>query len=347
VRNGLFLGIACVLISSGCAQRALHDVPEEPNALAECAAEPRASLSTSALPLKMPANIQATSPHEAGERLARRVVVTFAPGNLIRGDTLLWTHLTIRTLGGTVDGWLQFQSGKLRMEAATAKPRRRSPPEHVNIELGPGYFDVSRSAAYGTNLANDVLVDLLLRPGGIPIDESVLRVNELWSAKGKPLPADAVHVGLEPIRHVPGFDTIEAEIKLEYVIARAGEPNACRGLAQQRIVLATRDAVRPPLWDVGTSSMNSGRTRWLALSSPASGVFRAIFDSPTAASSFANWVRTTQATQIGPYQIGLVQQYGRQPLRPLVPVDRGTQETFQPLEPKDLKDLRPGPLGEP
>jgi hypothetical protein len=166
-----------------------------------------------------------------------------------------------------------------------------------------------------------------------------------------------VRVDLEPIRHVPGFDTIEAEIKLEYVIARVHENSArdgsvredtaCRGLTRQRVVLATREAVRPPLWDVGTSGMNSGRTRWLALSSPASGVFRAIFDSPTAASSFANWVRATQAGQIGPYQIGLVQQYGRQPMRPLVPVDRGTEETFQALEPKDLKDLRTGPLGEP
>lgn len=347
MRKALFLGVACVLVSSGCAQRVLRPVPDDPRAIAECVAEPRVSLSASVLPLKMPADILAKSPGEVSERLARRLLVSFAPGSLARGDALLWTRLQIRTLGGTLDGWLRLQSGALRIDAAASRPPRRASPEQVNIELGPGYFDVHRSAAYGTNLANAVRVDLLLRPGGIPIDESVVRVGELWSAKGKPLQPDAVRVELEPIRHVPGFDAIEGLVRLEYVIARAGESSECRGLAEQRVVLVNREAVRPPLWDVGTSSMNSGRTRWLALSNPTYGVFRAIFDSPTTASSFASWVRATQATQIGTYQIGLVQQYGRQPMRPLVPVDRGTEETFAPLEPKDLGALRPGPLGEP
>ena len=347
MRGSLVLGVAGVLVLSACAHRPVRPVPEDPRALAECVAEPGVSLSASALPIKLPPDLVTKSAGEVGERFARRLTVSFAPGSLARGDSLLWTRLLIRTLGGTLDGWLRLQSGALRIDAAVASPRRRAVREQASIELGPGYFDVSRSAVYGTNLANAVRVDLLLRPGGIPIDESLVRMRELWDAKGKPLPPEAVRIELEPIRHVPGFDTIEAEVKLEYVIARAGGGSECRGVAQQRLVLVSREAVRPPLWDIGPSSRNGGRTRWLALSDPASGVFRAIFDSPTAAASFADWVRATRAEHVGSYRIGLVQQYGRQPMRPLVPVDRGVEETFLPLSPQELGGLRSGPLGEP
>ena len=348
MRRAVLAGVACVLVLAlgACAQRSVRSIPGDPGAVTECPPEPRVSMSALALPIKMPRDLMTRSPGEVGGRLARRLTVSFAPGSLARGDSLLWTHLEIRTLGGTLDGWLKLESGSLRIDTASSGSQPRSAREQAGIEMGPGYFDVRRSAAYGAKLASAVRVDLLLRPGGIPIDESLMRVRELWAAKGKPLPADAVHVELEPIRHVPGYDTIEAEIKLEYVIARAGEGGACKGVAQQRIVLVSREDVRPPLWDLGVSSMNSGRTRWLALSEPASGVFRAIFDSPVAAASFANWVRVSQATQVGSYQIGLVP-YGRPPMRPLVPVDRRAQETFIPLEPQDFGALRPGPLGEP
>jgi hypothetical protein len=347
VRRAVLAGLVCVLALSACAQQQVRHVPEDLGSVAECAAEPRASLSALALPIEMPPGVVAKRPGEASGPLARRLTVSFAPGTLARGDSLLWTHLEVRTLGGTLDGWLKLQSGALRIDAASSSARRGSAREQAAIAMEPGLFDLRRSAAYGTNLANAVRVDLLLRPGGIPIDESLVRVRELWAAKGKPLQPDAVHVELEPIHHVPGYDTIEAEIKLEYVIARAGEGAECKGTAQQRVVLVSREDVRPPLWDIGTSSTNSGRTRWLALSDPASGVFRAIFDSPAAAASFANWVRATQATQVGPYRIGLVQRSGRQPMRPLVPVDRGIEDTFAPMTPQDLGGLRTGPLGEP
>jgi hypothetical protein len=345
--KALLLGVACACLASACAQRPLRTVPDDPRALAECPAEPAVSLTAVVLPLKIPPSLLTKYPGEVGERQARRLVVSFAPDSLARGDSVLWTHLSVRTFGGTLDGWLRLDSGELRIDATGSRRPPRTSPEQANIGFGPGFFDVTRSAAYGTNLANAMSVDLLLRPGGIPIDESLVRVRDLWNAKGKPAEPDAVHVELEPIRHVPGFDTIEAEIKLEYVLARSGNGAECRGLTQQRVVLATREAVRPPLWDLGVSSINSGRTRWLALSDATYGVFRAIFDSPTAAASFANWVRVTRAERVGAYRIGLVQQYGRQQMRPLVPVDRGSPETFQPLDAKDASALRTGPLGEP
>jgi len=345
--RALLLGVACMCLASACAQRPRRTVPEDPRAIAECPAEPGVSLTAVVLPIKIPPSLLTKYPGEVGERQARRLLVSFAPDSLARGDSVLWTQLSVRTFGGTLDGWWRLDSGKLRIDATGSRRPPRASPEQANIGFGPGFFDVTRSAAYGTDLASSLSVDLLLRPGGIAIDESLVRVRDLWNAKGKPAEPDAVRVELEPIRHVPGFDAIEAEIKLEYVLARSGGSGQCRGLTQQRVALVTREAVRPPLWDLGVSSINSGRARWLALSDPTYGVFRAIFDSPAAASSFANWIRVTRSERVGAYRIGLVQQYGRQPMRPLVPVDRGAPETFQPLSANDASGLRTGPLGEP
>jgi hypothetical protein len=95
------------------------------------------------------------------------------------------------------------------------------------------------------------------------------------------------------------------------------------------------------------SSLNAYRTRWLALSDPASGVLRAVFDSPAAATSFANWIRATRSAQAGPFQLGLFERSGRKPLRPLVPVDGAAPDTFRVLTPQDVEAIRTGPLGEP
>jgi hypothetical protein len=189
-------------------------------------------------------------------------------------------------------------------------------------------------------------VDLLMLPGGVPIDESVVRIPALWKSGGVPLTAEDIQVQLEPTRHVPGYDLVEADVVLDYLLV-ANEFAACRGSARARVVLIDRDAVRPPLWDVGVSDPNLPRTRWVALSNALNGVFRAVFDSPAAAASFANWVRTTRSTRIGAYEVGLFQSSGREPLRPLVPVDRAATSTFQTLLPADADRLRVGPLGEP
>jgi hypothetical protein len=75
-------------------------------------------------------------------------------------------------------------------------------------------------------------------------------------------------------------------------------------------------------------------------------VFRAVFDSPTAATSFANWIRATRSTRAGSYELGLFERDGYA-LRPLVPVDRGAPDTFQPITEDQRDQLRVGPLGGP
>jgi hypothetical protein len=346
------VGIACVVLLGGCAHQPPPVLPDDPVEVAACSAEASAniSLAASALPIKIPTELAAKGPRETPGRLARRLVVTFARGSFARGDLVLWSRLSVRTYGGTIEGWVRLQSGTLLLEATDSSRRgagRGAAREQAAIDAGPGYITITRSADSGANIASAMNVDLLLLPGGIPIDEPVVRIPELWRSDGAPIAPDAVRVELVPVRHVPGFDIVEADVTLDYMLHRGRESAVCRGSVQQRTILVDKEAVRPPLWDVGVSSMNGARNGWLGFSSPASGVFRAIFESPTAASSFANWVRATGAERVGPYRIGLFRREGRQPLRPLAPVDGSATQTFRVLASGDLQELRTGPLGEP
>jgi hypothetical protein len=266
--------------------------------------------------------------------------------------TVLWSRLSVRTFGGTIEGWTRLQSDGALIEAAAPNSpppvrKQHGAKEHAVVDYGAGYIIVTRSAPSGSNVANALSLDVLVLPGGVPIDEPIVRIPELWTADGKPLADDALHIELVPVRHAPGYDTIEATVTLDYVLWQRRASGVCRSSAQVRTTVADRDAVRPPLWDLGVSSINGPRRRWLALGDPAAGVFRAIFDSPTAATSFANWIRATHATQAGPYRLGLFEREGREPLRPLTPVDREAMETFRALTAADAEALRTGPLGEP
>jgi hypothetical protein len=194
--------------------------------------------------------------------------------------------------------------------------------------------------------ATAVMADVVLLPGGVPIEESVLRIQQLWDAKGAALAPNVVRIDLEPARHVPGLDAIEAELVLDYVHWNSRTRQACKASAMTRATLVDKDAVRPPLWDLGVSTLNQSRTQWLGLRDSQSGAFRAVFDSPTAATSFANWIRATRSTRAGPYEIGLFER-SNYALRPLVPVDRGVPETFQPITADQQDQLRVGPLGGP
>jgi hypothetical protein len=244
---------------------------------------------------------------------------------------VLWAKLSFRAFGGTVEGWTRLQTADR---------------EHAIVDFAPGYLTVKRASMPLRPLTSTLSVDLLMLPGGIRIEESLIRIPALWTSSGAPLPAEAVTLELEPMRHAPGYDLVEADVVLDYVMAPRKGGMACRASTRTRIVVIDKESVRPALWDVGTSAQNGPRNRWLALSNPANGVFRAVFDSPAAANSFANWIRTTHSTRISAYQLGLFRREGREPLRPLVPVDVAATGTFQPLAPEDVPLLRIGPLGE-
>jgi hypothetical protein len=307
-----------------------HDVVELP----DCEPGPATDLTLTAsiLPVEIPQDVASKGAHETHGLIARRLTATFAPRSARAAGNVLWAKLSFRAFGGTVEGWTRLKTGDL---------------ERAVVDFGPGYLTVTRTTLPLGPVTSRLRVDLLMLPGGIPIEESLIRIPALWTSSGAPLPEEAVRVELEPMRHAPGYDVVEADVVLDYAIAPRKAGMACRASARTRVVVIDKEAVRPPLWDVGTSAENGPRNRWLALSSPANGVFRAVFDSPAAANSFANWIRATRSTRIDGYQLGLFRGEGREPLRPLVPVDVAATGTFQPLAPEGVSQLRIGPLGEP
>ena len=351
---GRMVGAGCLALLFGCAQQPPRALPGDIALVPECAGDSAAAvgLSVSSLPIGMPPELAAKGPLQTRGGLARRLVVTSAPVGMRHAGSVYWSRLSVRAFGGIVEGWTRLQSDGVLIEAAApesppARRKGRAPRENVAIDAGPGYITVARSAASSAALANSLSIDMLLLPGGVPIDESVMRIPALWNPDGKPLAPDEVRIQLEPVRHVPGYDAIEADVVLDYVLRDGRGEAACRGSARARATVVDKESVRPPLWDLGVSSLNAYRTRWLALSGPASGVLRAVFDSPAAATSFANWIRASRSAQAGPYQLGLFERSGRKPLRPLVPVDYTAPETFRVLTPQDAEAIRTGPLGEP
>ena len=355
MRRAAFIGLCCLLAVCGCAHQAPVQIADI-GALASCSdtSAQKIGIAASVLPVEIPAELRA--PGSTTGVFARRVVVTFARGSLQPGTSLLWTRLSLRTLGGTVAGWTRLQSDGVLIDVASPASARKRRAQSANdevaaIEPGPGYITIERTSRTSRGVSSALSLDVLVAPGGVRIDEPAMRIPQLWSKEGTPLSPEALQIGLVPLRHAPGYDTLEADVVLDFVAVprRGGVDSAvpCISSAQIRTILVDRDAVRPALWDLGVSSLNGPRARWLALSSPEMGVVRAVFESPEAATSFANWIRATQSMRAGAYGLGLFQRAGRTPLRPLVPVDLSSTETFRPLTADDARALRVGPLGEP
>ncbi len=345
---------------AGCAEHPARVDLSHLDEITACAAERTAtiSLSAMALPIAISPDIAAKGPRDTRSMLARRISVTFAPGSIRPGELLLWSRLNVRSYGGTFEGWTRLRSDGLAIAiadgAASATDsalnsrgaRRHTTPEQAAVAMAPGYLIVSRVAPSNAGIASDLSVDALFLPGGMTIDEPVAHIPALWSATGQPLAAESLAIELRPVSHVPGYDLIDATVSMDYALRDAAGA-VCRGTAETRVPIADRESVRPALWDIGISSLNGPRNRWLAFRDPANGVFRALFESPQSAASFVNWIRATHCARAGSYTLGLFERDGRAPLRPLVPVDASANETFRELSPEDTQHLRTGPLGEP
>jgi hypothetical protein len=357
---------AYALCFAGCAQHPARVELSHLDAIAECAAERAATISISAmaLPVAVPPDIAPKGRRDTRTLLARRISITFAPGSIRPGELLLWNRLNVRSYGGTFEGWTRLRSDGVTIDVAPpaaaeaplasaslsatnrAERKPRIAHEQAAVAMAPGYLIVSRVAPSGDGIASDLSIDALLLPGGMTIDEPVASIPSLWTPSGQPLAPESLSIELKPVSHVPGYDLIEAAVSMDYALREAAGA-VCRGAAETRVVLADRESVRPALWDVGTSSLNGPRNRWLAFRDPANGVFRALFESPQAAASFANWIRASSAARAGRYTLGLFERSGREPLRPLVPIDAAANQTFRELTPEDAQHLRTGPLGEP
>ena len=280
--------------------------------------------------------------------VGRRVLVSLVPHGLHSSDRIVWSSLSFTPFGGTFVGWSQLQSSQLTLTPATAASLRTQQDrnEHAAVSIGPGQASIVRSAPGKASLLGASSLDVLIMPGGVVVDDTVLRISSLWTQDGHPLSADEVLVEALPIRHPPGLDTVQAAFDFTYVVreGRSGDEWTCS--TEGRATLVDHDAVRQPFWDLGLARANADRKEWLALLAPSIGALRAVFDSPEKANALATWIQTTGSLQIGEYRVGVFTQSAAREGRPFAYLDADAISSLRPLAASDLPMIRVGAAGE-
>ncbi len=283
---------------------------------------------------------------------ARRIVLSAEPESLAPGVRMTWSRLSIRSFGGTFAAATRLVTDFSVLDlSSTGRPlqvrKHGERREIVSVELSPGEVVVTRTALRRSSLFGPLVLDLAVTPGGVPVDEAVVHIPKLWNGARQAITPGDVDVELIPVRHPPGMDGVDGIFTLEYSLQRIRGRAEWRCKAEASATLVSKQDARPPLWDLGVSELNEARTAWLALYDDRLGPVRAIFDSPEAASAFANWGRTTRATRVGRFSIGLFTATPDVPLRPTVPVDSTIAKTLRPIARGDWETVRAGRLGEP
>ncbi|MDY6947923.1 MAG: hypothetical protein SXG53_19625 [Pseudomonadota bacterium] len=272
--------------------------------------------------------------------LGRRLLVSVTPAGLRPQDRIVWSSLSVATFGGTLLGWERFE---------LADPGQRS-AQTTTVVVSPGQLKITRIARADkgrADLAGQQSIDLLIMPGGVAVDDTVVRFSALWADDGTPSSSDRVSPQLIPVRHPPGLDVVEATLELSFVVrvGATGDEWVCASHA--RVILVDRDSLRQPLWDLGLASANATRKERLALFDPTLGAVRMVFDSPAGAHSFASWLRATAATQVGSHPLSVFEQAGPWAARPFGPVGADVMRTLRPLTTADIAAIKVGPAGEP
>lgn len=311
------------------------------------------SVSAESLPVALPQALVRDDAVATSGQQARRVVISVAARRPVPAERIVWSALSLSTFGGTFSGWTDLRTPFTvvnALEAASSTPlspqSRGYPAETASVIYAPGEIKIVRSARGKADLSGTVAMDVVVTPGGIEVDDTVMRVAKLWSADGAPLPPQAIEFELAPARHPPGYDVVDATAEVEFVVRRGnGDEWSCA--AETRVTLVDQDAVRPPLWDIGVASSSNGRRNaWLALSDPATGVIRLIFESPSAANAFTHWVKATSAGGLGRYSLGVIQPTIPPARRPFAPLDLASLRNFRPLTNDEISALKVGALGE-
>ena len=269
--------------------------------------------------------------------VGRRLLVSVTPSGLRPKDRIVWSTLSVATFGGTLLGWDRLDTGN-----ATAGREQLA-----TTALAPGQLQITRIAKGRTDLTGNHSIDLLVMPGGVAVDDTIVRVPALWRDMNTPLRPDVVSPQLIPVRHAPGLDVVEANLELTFVvrIGDTGDEWVCA--AETRVTLVDHDSLRLPFWDVGLASANSSRREWLAITDPARGAVRLVFDDPASAHAFASWLLTTRSTGIGEHGLAVFQQPGRLAGRPFGPVGADMMKTLRPITDQDIDKIAVGPVGEP
>jgi len=295
-------------------------------------------LRTTVLPRPLsPGMVIAEGSVSAPNVLARRILVSIDPSPQIAGARLLSSNLALAVFGGTLRSWIDGTDSSARTVPRALEMDRSTYHENPFL-TGRNLRPQSRS------------VDLVVMPGGEPVDSLEVTVGSLWNTDRSPVEPGAVSLTVEPIRYSTIYSRVEANVTVEVV----GRPRESHGAGwkcslERQTTLVDMDAVRPPLWDIGMPDPNGGpRKRWLAFSSSANGPFRAIFSSPATADNFLAWLRKVQVARIGPYGLGVFRPTRRADVEDVfVSTDRNIMASFESLTTEDLTRLQVGQLDEP
>jgi hypothetical protein len=257
-------------------------------------------------------------------------VISLSPGAAAAGLHLVSNTITITTFGGTLEGMVDANDDARAIEVTPG--RLRITPFIVGTTLRPQTFSM----------------DLLVTPGGSPMDEMVIATEALWDSQLHPLSAERVAISLAPLRHFTMYDQVEAALSLDFAVSRARaarQPWTCS--AESRFTLVDRTATAPNLWDLRTSGEYGPTEWWLALFSGRAGAFRPIFTSPADAGGFASWLRQTHARHVGEYDVGMFRPDYSRDARRTVPASHSVVDTYRAVSTDDLDALTVGRLGEP
>ena len=353
--GGISMLCAMVAIFAGCASPAHRVEFSGVTPMQDCPEKFRQSLVVSAqsLPIAVPAAVVEAGSEQTEGRFARRIVISTGVGGALRAARVTWMSVSIATFGGTFLGWMSLQTPFTVVDAVTPAAAGPLSPgaktdaaEAAAVSFAPGAIKLIRSARPGRDLAGTVALDILVMPGGVEVDDTVLRVKSLWTKQGSAIPPSDVEFELVHSRHPPGYDTVEAGIDVEAVVQFGKEGDEWSCAAEGRVTIVDQESIRQPLWDIGIASSNGRRSRWLALSDPAAGIIRLVFDSPAAAKSFVSWIQTARPAQLGRYSLAVFEPTMSRTRRSFAPIDTSAMQTLRSLTPADFAALKIGALGE-
>lgn len=299
--------------------------------------ENQVSLQTEVRPIQLEAgSLKETSIATIGS-IGRRLLVSVTPSGLRPKDRIVWSTLSIGTFGGTLLGWTNYELGQ----------RNDGAEETSSVVASPGQLKITRVAKGRADLAGAQSIDLLIMPGGVVVDDTIVSFSGLWTESGRPSPIDSVSLQLVPIRHPPGLDVVKATLELNYVVQLGDTEDEWVCASQARVTLVDHDSLRQPLWDLGLASANAVRKERIALFDPALGAVRLVFDNPASAHSFVSWMRATGATRVGTYSLSLFDQAGPWSVRPFGPVGEDLMPTLRSVTTADIAKIKVGPAGDP
>jgi hypothetical protein len=304
-------------------------------------------VAASAAAITIPPNL-APGDNSSNAVAGRRVVISLSPGAAAAGLHLVSNTIAITTYGGTFENLADASTNAVASSRrAHDWPRITPISDERAIEITPGRLRIAPFVVGTTLRPQTLAIDLLVTPGGSPLDEMVVATEALWDSQLHPLPPDRVAISLVPLRHFTMYDQVEATLSLDFAARRGTARQQWTCSAESRFTLVDRNATAPNLWDLREAAEYGRSEWWLALFSARGGPFRAIFSSPADASSFAAWLRQTHALHVGGYDVGVFRPEYSRNARRTVPAFHSVADTFRTVSSDDLNALIVGRLGEP